>query len=127
VIENHGIPYVAGVSVHVFKFGISRLFKGEDMKSMSRFAVSAVGAVVLSISMVPVAMAGGAGGGSFTCDQSGIPGWGHVTSSYRHPSRSHYATAKGTGYVTTQANAGTWAVARTGRAASGNQCYWGIY
>ena len=110
------------------KFSPSYLFsKEKTMRKFGRVVASSMVALVLSTGMVPVAMAGGAGGGSFTCDQSGVPGLGHVTSSYHHPKKNHYATAQGTGFVTTQADRGKWAVAQTGRALSGNKCYWGIY
>ncbi|MBI0048743.1 lactococcin 972 family bacteriocin [Bifidobacterium sp. B14384H11] len=110
------------------RFSPSYLFsKEKTMRKFGRVVASSMVALVLSTGMVPVAMASGAGGGSFTCDKSGIPGWGHVTSSYLHPTKSHYATAKGTGYVTIQAGGNKWAVAKTGRALKNNQCYWGVY
>ncbi|MCX8673544.1 hypothetical protein J3T91_08095 [Bifidobacterium sp. B4001] len=97
------------------------------MRKFGRVVASSMVALALSTGIAPVAMAGGAGGGSFTCDLSGVPAWGHVTSSYMHPKKNHYATAIGTGRVTSQAYSGKWAVAQTGRRAKGNQCYWGIY
>lgn len=97
------------------------------MRKFGRVVASSMVALALSTGIAPVAMASGAGGGSFTCDLSGVPRWGHVTSSYLHPNKDHYATAKGTGYVTKRAPSNQWAVAHTGRALSGNQCYWGIY
>lgn len=71
------------------------------------------------------AFAGGAGGGDFTCSQSGVPGWGTVTSQYNHPTLAHYATAVGNSRTTVSKSAGINAVASQGRAPSGNACYWG--
>ncbi|MDR1189999.1 MAG: lactococcin 972 family bacteriocin [Bifidobacteriaceae bacterium] len=48
-----------------------------------------------------------------------------MTSSYNHPDYRHYATAIGTGYATVHADAGATAKAKTGRAFSGNECYYG--
>jgi hypothetical protein len=89
-------------------------------------AIVATSAFLLVGGIGSAAFAGGTGGGDFTCDISGVPGWGHVTSSYKHPSRRHHATAVGTGYVTVTRPAGTWAVAKTGRTAKSNYCYWGL-
>jgi hypothetical protein len=96
------------------------------MGSKSVKVVSAiVGAVLLSAGFAPVAMAGGAQGGDFDCQLTGIPRVGHVVSSYRIAGR-HYATAKGTGTVTIHANGNQWATATTGRALSNNACYYGM-
>ncbi|MDR2254221.1 MAG: lactococcin 972 family bacteriocin [Bifidobacteriaceae bacterium] len=73
----------------------------------------------------PAAFAGGADG-DFSCTQSGVPGWGTVTSRYTHYSKKHYATAKGRNYVTVSAAAGKQAVAKDSRALSGNECFYGV-
>jgi hypothetical protein len=75
--------------------------------------------------LAPAAVAAGSDKGNFTCDKSGIPGFGYITSSYNHPDYRHYATAIGTGYATVHADAGATAKAKTGRAFSGNECYYG--
>ncbi len=66
--------------------------------------------------MASSALAGGAGGGDFTCTMSGVPGWGTVTSQYNHPTVAHYATAIGNGRTTVTKAAGVKAVAEQGRA-----------
>ncbi len=71
------------------------------------------------------AMAGGAGGGSFGCTMTGVPGWGTVRSSYHHRYSGHYATAVGRGRWTVWAAPNHWAVAKVSRATYGNRCYWG--
>ena len=103
------------------------VFKGEDYEEVRESCCSSIVALAWSAGMVPVAMAGGAGKGGFICNRSGVPGWGHMTSSYWHPNKSHYATATGTGYITIQANSNKWVAARTGRVTSDNQCYCGIH
>lgn len=84
-------------------------------------------ATLLAATVTPVTTwASGADGGDFSCKITGVPAWGHVTSKYTHPDKRHYATAKGTGLETKWANAGDTAEAKTGRAASGNKCWYGF-
>ncbi|AXE37468.1 lactococcin 972 family bacteriocin [Acidipropionibacterium virtanenii] len=95
-------------------------------KIRSALSVAAV-AALLGAGLAPTAWASGAGGGNFTCVQtSSVPRVGHITSTYYHASRSHYATAKGRSYQTISAGAGKTAKAVAERASSGNACYWGF-
>lgn len=80
----------------------------------------------LAISGAGLAFADGAAGGNFSCDMSGVPGWGTVTSHYNHPTKAHWATAVGRGRQTVNQPAGVEAVASTGRAVTGNKCYYGV-
>jgi len=95
-------------------------------RTKSAVAGAAAGLMLLA-GTATAAMAAGAGGGDFTCTQSGVPGWGTVTSSYYHGSVSHWATAVGKGRQTKSADAGKTAVAKIGRTISDNACYWGKY
>lgn len=88
-------------------------------------AIAAASTLLVLGGVASTAFAGGAGGGTFTCSISGIPGWGTVTSQYNHPTLSHYATAAGVGRQTVSKTKGVNAVANVGRAVSGNACYWG--
>lgn len=88
-------------------------------------SISAVAILLLGLA-VPGAIASGADGGDFDCKLTGVPGWGHVTATYNHPSRRHYATAIGTGTKTVHANAGHTAEAVTGRSARNNKCLYGF-
>ncbi len=87
-------------------------------------AGAAVGLMLIA-GTATTAVAAGAGGGNFTCTQSGVPGWGTVTSKYYHASVSHWATAVGKGRQTVTAAKGKTAVAKIGRTVSDNACYWG--
>lgn len=95
------------------------------MRIGKKAAMAAASALLVVASVATGAVAGGAGGGDFKCTQSGIPGWGTVTSQYNHPDVRHYATAQGRGRSTVTTNAGTNAVAKIGRTVSSNACYWG--
>lgn len=97
------------------------------MRIARNTAIAAAGMLLVVGGVTSGAIAGGAGGGTFTCTMSGIPGWGTVTSQYNHPSLDHYATAVGKGRQTVSKSAGTNAVAKIGRTVSDNACYWGTY
>lgn len=94
-------------------------------KIRSALSVTAVTAL-LGAGLAPTAWASGAGDGNFTCNMTGIPGIGHVTSSYYHPTRYHYATAIGVTGSKHYATAKHTATSTVPRAVSGNKCYWGF-
>ncbi|WP_129288778.1 lactococcin 972 family bacteriocin [Trueperella pyogenes] len=97
------------------------------IRSRIRKAVaSLVLAGCLAGSGVGLAVAGGAAGGDFSCDLTGVPRLGYVTSRYNHPTRTHWATAIGTGRVTVEKIPKITAVATTGRALYGNRCHYGV-
>ncbi|WP_169166694.1 lactococcin 972 family bacteriocin [Cellulomonas taurus] len=98
------------------------------MKKLKKAAV--VGALGIGLALGGVgtaALAGGAGGGTFTCSQSGVPNWGTVRSQYNHNGVGHYATAVGKGRQTVSKPAGYLADAAVGRSLNSNACYWGTY
>lgn len=96
------------------------------MRIGKKAAAVALGALLV-LGGTTAANAAGAGGGTFKCTQSGVPGWGTVTSQYNHPSLEHWATAVGKGRQTVSKAAGTNAVAKIGRTVSDNACYYGTY
>ncbi|WP_406709987.1 lactococcin 972 family bacteriocin [Trueperella pyogenes] len=91
-----------------------------------KVVASLVLAGCLTGSGVGLAIAGGAAGGDFSCDLTGVPRLGYVTSSYNHPTRTHWATAFGTGRKTVEKGPKVTAVATTGRALYGNRCFYGV-
>jgi len=122
----HHFGAVAGRTSLAARF--TQKLAGESMRIAKKaVAIAATSALLVLGGMASAAVAGGAGGGTFSCSQSGIPGWGTVTSQYNHPTLGHYAEAVGKSTLIVSKPAGTNAIAKVGRTISSNYCYWGTF